>query len=65
MLPRPDQRTSRRIENSPPNRLRLPEAHLAFSWMDVAVDKVQIHFDVKHANGMLAPLQSARVRLAK
>ena len=65
MLSRPDQRASRRIEDSPPNRLRLPEAHLAFSWMDVAIDKVQVHLDVKHANGMLAPLKNARIRLAK
>jgi len=65
MLPRPDQRASRRIEDGPPNRLRLPEAHLAFSWMDVAIDKVQVHLDVKHANGMLAPLKNARIRLAK
>jgi hypothetical protein len=65
MLPRPDQRASRRIEDRPPNRLRLPEAHLAFSWMDVAIDKAQVHLDVKHANGMLAPLKNARIRLAK
>ena len=64
MLPRPDQHTSRRIENSPPNRLRLPEAHLALSWMDVAIDKLHVHFDMKHANGMLAPLKCARIRLA-
>jgi hypothetical protein len=62
---RPDQRTSRRIEDSPPNRLRLPEAHLELSWMDVAIDKVEVHLDVKHANGMLAPLKNPRIRLAK
>ena len=56
---------SRRIENSPPNRLRLPQAHLTFGWMDVAIDEVQVHLDMKHTNGMLAALKRARIGLAK
>ena len=61
----PDQHRADRIKNSPLHHLWLSQTHLTFGRMNVAIDQVQIHLDVKDTRRILTPLNRAQVRLAK
>jgi hypothetical protein len=65
ILTRPNQHAAGGIKDSSLQHLRSPETYLALRGMDVAIDIFEVHFNMKHANGVLATLNHPDVRLAK
>ena len=64
-LARLHERPARRVKDGPLQHLGPAETHLPLGRMDIAIDKFEIHLDVKHAGGMLTALDDTQVSFAK
>ena len=60
-LARLHERPARRVKDGPLQHLGPAETHLPLGRMDIAIDKVEIHLDVKHTGRMLTALDNAQV----
>ena len=59
------ERPARRVKDGPLQHLGPAETHLPLGRMDIAIDQVEIHLDVKHTGRMLTALENAQVGFAK
>ncbi len=64
-LPRPNQHAAGSIKDRPLQHLRALETNLTLCGMNIAINEFAVHFDVKHANGMLAALNDSQICLPK
>src|SRR5215207_8751566 len=64
-LARLHERPPRRVKDGSLQHLGPAETHLPLGRMDIAIDKFEIHLDVKHTGWVLTALDDAQVSFAK